>query len=183
MPPATGNNAVITVKVGSDRSGTAGVTSLAGAVLGLFDTATGTTPVATFGTCTSDVDGDCSFTVPNTQAGGANRDRRFFVKQISSPTGYYTNTTLAVGTTVASTSYAFQTGTQLRNGTIYRSTVDFMIDTGNDEQPRVRRHLAGQPQQSDVAAAVRYSRGNRRRPVELGGCTTCPISRARPRPS
>ena len=129
VPPATGNNAVITVKVGSDRTGTAGVTNLAGVGLGLYDTAAGATPVAGFGTCTSDSDGDCSFTVPNTQTGGANRDRRFFVKQISAPTGYFQNSTLAVGTTVASTAYSFETGTQLRNGTIYTSTVNFMIDT------------------------------------------------------
>ena len=43
VPPATGNNAVITVKVGGDRSGVSGVTSLAGVVLGFYDAATGGT--------------------------------------------------------------------------------------------------------------------------------------------
>ena len=48
VPPATGNNAVITVKVGGDRSGTTGVTGLAGVVLQLYDGGSGgpTTPVA-----------------------------------------------------------------------------------------------------------------------------------------
>ena len=127
VPPATGNNAVITVKVGSDRTGTSGVTSLAGVVLGFFANQTGGTALFT---CTSDADGDCSITVPNTQTGGANRDARYWVRQTAAPTGYFANLTLAVGTTPASTAYTFQTGTQLRNGTIYRSTVDFMIDTG-----------------------------------------------------
>ena len=131
VPPATGNNAVITVKVGSDRVGTSAVSNLAGVQLGLFTTQGGTTPVAGFGTCTSDADGDCSFIVPNAQIGGANRDARYWVKQIGAPAGYFTNTTLAVGTTPVATAYAFQTGTQLRNGQTYSSSVDFMISTGN----------------------------------------------------
>ena len=66
IPPANGNNAVITVKVGGDRSGVNGVTALAGVVLGFYDAATGGSAVFT---CTSDVDGDCSITVPDTQPG------------------------------------------------------------------------------------------------------------------
>ena len=54
------------------------------------------------------------------------------MKQISTAGGYYTNPDLGTGTTAASDPYRFQTGTQLRSGTIYRSTVDFMISTGND---------------------------------------------------
>ncbi|MBP1079174.1 hypothetical protein JOD63_003142 [Microbacterium terrae] len=131
VPPATGNNAVITVKVGSDRTGASAVSNLAGVQLGLYTTQGGTTPVGGFGTCTSDADGDCSFIVPATQTGGANRDSQFWVKQISAPTGYFTNPTLAVGTTPAAQSYSFQTGVQLRNGQTYRSTIDFMISTGN----------------------------------------------------
>ncbi|MCO5953558.1 VWA domain-containing protein [Microbacterium yannicii] len=131
VPPATGNNAVITVKVGSDRVGTSAVSNLAGVQLGLFTTQVGTTPVAGFGTCSSDAGGDCNFIVPNTQDGGANRDARYWVKQIGAPAGYFTNSTLAVGTTPAATPYAFQTGTQLRNGQTYSSSVDFMISTGN----------------------------------------------------
>lgn len=128
VPPATGNDAVITVKAGSDRDGTSAVSNLAGIVLGFYDSATATTPAFT---CTSDADGDCSITVPNTQVGGANRDRRFYVRQISSPAGYYMNSTLAIGTTPASATYTFQTGTQLRSGTTYTSLVNFMIGTGN----------------------------------------------------
>jgi uncharacterized repeat protein (TIGR01451 family) len=133
-PPA--NSSVITVKVGSDRTGTSGVTNLAGVVLGLYDTATSTTLSTGTGnsaTCTSDANGDCSWIVSNTAAGSglnANRDRRFFIKQISAPSGYFTNLTLGTGTTVATDNYVFQTGTQLRSGTTYSSTVDFMISTG-----------------------------------------------------
>ncbi|MHA7986893.1 VWA domain-containing protein [Rathayibacter sp. CAU 1779] len=128
VPPATGNNAVITVKAGSDRNGTSAVSNLEGVVLGFYDTAGSDTPVFT---CTSDANGDCSITVPDTQTRGTNRDRRFFVRQISAPTGYYMNSTLAIGTTPASSAYTFQTGTQLRNGTTYSSLVNFMIGTGN----------------------------------------------------
>ncbi len=128
VPPATGNNAVITVKVGSDRTGTSGVTNLLGVQLGFFANQTGGTALFT---CTSDVDGDCSITVQNTQTGGANRDARYWVRQTAAPSGYFTNPNLGTGTTVASDSYTFQTGTQLRNTVTYRSTVDFMISTGN----------------------------------------------------
>ncbi len=44
IPPATGNNAVITVKVGGDRFGVNGVTNLAGVVLGFYAAATGGSP-------------------------------------------------------------------------------------------------------------------------------------------
>ncbi len=138
VPSATGNNAVITVKVGGDRIGTNSVSNLSGVVLGFFDTATGGTPAFT---CTSDADGDCSIVVPNTQVGppvGANRDRRFWVRQISAPTGWFTNPTLRTGQATASgseqTPYRFQTGTQLRAGQTYTSTEDFMEDSGSSNR-------------------------------------------------
>ncbi len=128
VPPATGNNAVITVKVGANRVTQTAVSNLAGVQLGLYASSTSTTALFT---CTSDADGDCSFTIPNTQTGGANRDARYFVRQNSTASGYFTNPNLGTGTTVASDQYQFQTGTQLRNGTVYSSTVDFMVSTGN----------------------------------------------------
>ena len=129
VPPATGNNAVITVKVGSDRVGTTGVSNLAGVVLGFYDDANGT---ELFDQCTSDADGDCSITVPNTRGGGTNRDRRFFVKQISAPAGYYANLTLGVGSPVGVQNYVFETGNQLRAGQTYRSTAEFMFSNDNN---------------------------------------------------
>ena len=135
VPPATGNNAVITVKVGGDRIGPNAVSNLSGVVLGFFDTATGGTP--TF-TCTADADGDCNIVVPNTQVGppvGANRDRRFWVRQVSGPTGWFTNPTLRTGQATATgseqTPYRFQTGTQLRAGQTYTSTEEFMEGSGS----------------------------------------------------
>src|SRR6478735_8279359 len=130
VPPATGNNAVITVKVGGDRTGTSGVSGLAGVVLGLYANSTGGSAVFT---CTSDADGDCNFTVPDTQVGGTNHDRRFWVRQVSSPAGTYNSTDLGTATnngSAASTAYRFQTGTSLTNGQTYSSTTDFMIGTG-----------------------------------------------------
>ena len=135
IPPANGNNAVITVKVGGDRSGVNGVTALAGVVLGFYDAATGGSAVFT---CTSDVDGDCSITVPDTQQGGVNRDRRFYVRQVSAPGGWFSNPSLRTGnsddTGTQITPYVFQTGPQLRAGTTYSSQSAFMIGTGNTDR-------------------------------------------------
>ena len=132
VPPATGNNAVITVKVGGDRTGASAVSELAGVVLGFFDTTTSPTPAFT---CTSDADGDCSITVPNTDVLGANHNRRFFVEQVSAPAGWFTNPTMRTGQSTAAesqaTPYQFQTGTQLSAGTTYRSTADFMEGSGD----------------------------------------------------
>ena len=98
VPPATGNNAVITVKVGGVRTSQTAVGDLGGVQLGLYLTAGAANPVNnTWAVCTSDADGDCSITVPNTQPVGANRDRRFWVKQISTAAGYYTNPELGTG--------------------------------------------------------------------------------------
>ena len=107
VPPAGPTTAVITVKVGSDRTGITGVTPLAGVVLRAEHRQrgqtgpSGTRPDGVAGTgagwalCTSDADGDCSFIVPDTQAAaggnpaGVNRDARFWVVQASVPAGYY----------------------------------------------------------------------------------------------
>ena len=88
VPTPGAGEAVISVKVGGDRTGIIGVTPLAGVVLQLYDGGAGggTTPVAdSWATCTSDADGDCSFVVPNTAVGGANAGRRFWVRQVSAP--------------------------------------------------------------------------------------------------
>ncbi|WP_262848630.1 VWA domain-containing protein [Mumia quercus] len=145
VPPATGNNAVITVQVGADRVGTTGVTDLAGTTLQLYDGTTApTTPVAdSWATCVSDADGDCSFVVPNTQTGaagcfggaGVNCDRRFWIVQTGVPSGFTENEALRTGNGDGSgsqeTPYQFRTGTALRAGNTYTSATDFMIGSGN----------------------------------------------------
>ncbi|HYN29713.1 MAG TPA: VWA domain-containing protein [Dermatophilaceae bacterium] len=132
IPVPTPTSSVVTVKVGADRSGVDGVTPLPGVVLGFFDAATGGTAAYT---CTADADGDCSITVPNTGGGGANRDRRFYVRQVSAPSGWTVNTSLRTGNADGSGSqadpYVFQTGTQLRGGTTYSSTNQFMVGSGS----------------------------------------------------
>jgi large repetitive protein len=61
--------------------------------------------------------------VPDTQVGGANRDRRFWVRQISAPAGWLANPTLEVGSVanppLRPSTYQFQTPLQLRSGQIY----------------------------------------------------------------
>lgn len=113
VPPANGNDAVITVKVAGDRTSLTGVGPLAGVQLGFYNNETGGTAAYT---CTSDSDGDCSITVPNTNLFGNNRDRRFWVRQVGAAPGHYDNPSLGVGSTVSSTSYRFQTGNRLRAG-------------------------------------------------------------------
>lgn len=147
IPPATGNNAVITVKVGSDRTGVTGVTNLAGVTLllndGGFGGPNGVRPDGVSGTgpgwarCVSDSDGDCSFIVPNTQAGGQNRDDRYWVVQAGVPGGYFANPELRTGGASGSgtaVDYEFRTGTQLRAGNTYSSqdAGDFMLSSGSD---------------------------------------------------
>ncbi|UUI72676.1 VWA domain-containing protein [Cellulomonas xiejunii] len=163
VPTPTGNEAVITVRVGADRAGTTGVTGLAGVTLQLYDGTTApTTPVAAdWATCVSDADGDCSFVVPDTQAGprgctatsGANCDRRFWVVQTGVPEGFTANDALRTGNGDGSgsqvTAYQFRTGRYLRAGTTYTSQSDFMVGTGST----TRTASGGTWQQSRVNPA------------------------------
>ncbi|MFK4834629.1 hypothetical protein ACI3KY_02750 [Microbacterium sp. ZW T2_14] len=144
VPTPGAGEAVITVKVGSDRTGITGVTNLAGVTL-LLNTGnnspSGTRPDGVAGTgdgwakCVSDAQGDCSFVVPNTGSGGANRDARYWVVQSGVPAGYYTNPVLRVGGASGAgdpLAYQFRTGSLLRSGQTYSSqdANDFMLSSG-----------------------------------------------------
>ncbi|WP_203582286.1 prealbumin-like fold domain-containing protein [Microbacterium hibisci] len=148
VPTPGAGEAVITVKVGSDRTGITGVTNLMGVVLllneGTAGGPNGSRPDGVAGTgdgwakCTSDADGDCSFVVPNTGNGGSNRDDRYWVVQSSVPAGYYMNPVLRVGGAAGSGSelaYQFRTGTQLRSGQTYSSqnANNFMLSSGTND--------------------------------------------------
>lgn len=139
VPPADSERAVITVKVGGVRTGATTVAGLAGVTLRLYDGASAPNAPSVvprseaWAVCVSDAAGDCSFSVPATNSGGANRDARFWIKQ-SAPAapGTYTNGSLATGSSSpASTVYTVRTGAQLRAGTTYRSTADFMVGTAS----------------------------------------------------
>ena len=134
VPSAGDDTAVITVKVGGARTDTS-VTPVAGVQLALYslgsDTArTGSMRLTdSWAVCTSDAAGDCSFVIPDTEEGGANYDRQFYVEQVGAPTGWFDDPTVVTsgdGTTFASTAYAVITGAQLRAGNTYSSTTDFM---------------------------------------------------------
>ncbi|TCK45079.1 von Willebrand factor type A domain-containing protein [Leucobacter luti] len=129
----------IVVKTGGDRTGASGVTNLAGVTLllnGGSGSPNGVRPDGVSGAgagwalCVSDANGECTFEVPNTQSGGANRDARFWVVQRTdgAPTGWFTNPSLSTGSSDAgtATAYNFRTGTLLRSGAVYRSTANFM---------------------------------------------------------
>ena len=141
VPPATGNDAVITVKVGGNRLTTAAVAGLAGVTLTLYDgSATApTTPATGIGTntCVSDAAGDCSWIIPNTQTGppaGANLNRQFWVVQTGVPGGWLQNSSLITGPDggpFGPTPYRFRTGTSLVAGNTYSSGGSFMLGTGN----------------------------------------------------
>lgn len=135
VPAAGGNNAVITVKTGGLRTSQSAVGSLAGVELGFYAKKTGGSALFT---CTSDADGDCSVTIPNTQAGplgnswgaGTNYHKQYWVRQTGVPSGYFSNANLGTGVTVTSDNYAFRTPA-VSAGNTYRSTNDFMVATGN----------------------------------------------------
>ena len=165
VPVPTGNEAVISVRVGADRVGTSAVSGVAGTTLQLYDGTTApTTPVAdAWATCVSDADGDCSFVVPDTQAGrfgcfssdaGDNCDRRFWVVQTGAPDGFFINPTLRTGpgdgTGSELTPYRFRTGATLRAGNTYTSQTTFMVSSGSTN----RTASGGVWQQSRVNPAL-----------------------------
>ncbi|WP_137845653.1 LPXTG cell wall anchor domain-containing protein [Microbacterium sp. 2FI] len=140
-------SATITVKVGSDRTSITGVTDLQGVVLHLRnDNGSGTAPSATradgvagdgagWARCVSGPTGDCVFTVPATQAGGANNGTRPWVVQYSVPSTHYMNPTLRVGGAAgagSSLAYQFRMKVGLVGNTSYSSqdVDDLMLGSG-----------------------------------------------------
>lgn len=105
VPAPTASTSVVTVKTGGDRNGDTSVAPLAGVRLGLYAAEDGGTPAFT---CVSDADGDCSFVVTGTAAGGANQGRQFWVRQVAAHDGWFVNDTFRTGGTVT-TPYRFQT--------------------------------------------------------------------------
>ena len=108
--PDLATSTVLHVAVGGDRTGAGqnDVSGLDGVVLGAYQ-GTNPTPVDT---CTSD-GGTCSLIIPDTNVGGDNYNQRFWIRQISAPTGWYTNPTLRTGGSNATPAnvddYEFQT--------------------------------------------------------------------------
>lgn len=139
VPAPAPDESVVTVAVGADRIGTRTVAPLAGTTLGLFATADAPDPVdPDWGLCTSDADGDCSFVVPDTSAGGANAGAQWWVRQVEAPSGWFTNPTLRTGPGSGSGSiaspYAFQTPA-LAGGATYFSESDFMFGPATSGRP------------------------------------------------
>lgn len=154
VPNPTGNNAVINVSVGGDRTASSSVGSLAGVTLQLYTGGSGgpDAPVsAPWATCVSDGDGDCSFTIPDTQPeitectgwvvpivgcvggrwivvqeGGVNYDSRFWVVATAAPGGWYLNAELQRNGSGAD-DYAFRTP-GVEAGETYESGDEFMSD-------------------------------------------------------
>lgn len=111
--------------------------------LALYASDDATAPVNdTWAQCTSDTDGDCSFVVPDTGAGGGNAGRRYHVRQVADgvPDGWYTNPALRTGAGSGSGSvespYRFRTPA-LEGGRTYSSTGDFMFSTDYAANPYV----------------------------------------------
>jgi len=138
VPQPSASTAVITVKVGGVRTSNAAVAPTQGVRLVLLDGSSSTPPPSSasplsdsWATCTSDAQGDCSFVVPNTGVGGANRDRRFYIEQSGAPTGWYGNPAISTstdGNSFTATPYAIRTGLQLQAGNAYASTANFMVN-------------------------------------------------------
>jgi hypothetical protein len=125
---------------------------LAGVTLQLLDgsDATPGAPVAEpWATCLADASGDCTFTVPDTGPGGANRDRRFWITQTGAPAGHTALekvVTSADGSTFQETDYGARTGVRLRGGEQYLSSASFMVDApGVDRSGGVWPSVAANP--------------------------------------
>ncbi|MGW5733112.1 MULTISPECIES: hypothetical protein [Streptomyces] len=141
VPTPAAGSSVVTVKTGGDRNGDATVAPLAGVRLALYASESATQPVAAgWAQCTSDADGDCNFTVPDTASGGANAGQRFWVRQTAEgvPSGWFMNPTLRTGSGSGSGSvespYQFRTPA-LTGGQTYSSTSDFMQSTAWSSSP------------------------------------------------
>lgn len=150
VPRPTGNNAVITVKVGGQRSLTSSTTvsGIPGVTLRLSNNQAGTSlptrgqlgmggTSTSYVECTSDADGDCNFVIPQTSCSWigcwlgsqANRDRVFWIIPVTSvagmtPTGFYDNATLATNAATLVTPPG-QTGSELRAENTYRYTLAY----------------------------------------------------------
>ena len=86
-------------------------------------------------TCISEIDGLCTFTVPDTGPGGGNEDVILLVVQEEDgvPDGWFANTDLRIGGALGNsipTEYEFLVG-PLVGGEIYESGVDFMSTAPN----------------------------------------------------
>ncbi|MGW9168963.1 hypothetical protein [Agromyces sp. NPDC055658] len=124
--------ATIAVRVGGDRTGPASVSGLAGVQLELRADSAGT-PGALIGqpwsTCTSNASGVCTFTVPTPDG-----SRYWVVQRVAPddvPAGWFSNDTLAIGSTPGSQAYRFRTPA-VGSGDDLASSADFMIASGND---------------------------------------------------
>lgn len=83
-------DAVVEVRVGAVAENDDSV-ALAGAQLALFPGLDADEPLnADWATCTSDAGGICVFTVPQTGAGGENRDAELYISAWDAPEGYQT---------------------------------------------------------------------------------------------
>ena len=138
--PDPSTNAVISVKIGGDRTGTSGVdrTVTKEAKLQLYTNdsgAPGTAITEPWGTCETDGDGDCNFQVPiGSGTGQVPSETRLWVKYKSAPTGWFGIDKLRVGqiaTPATPVDYQFRTP-RLQSGEKYRSGTDFMTDIAND---------------------------------------------------
>lgn len=170
-PSSNAGTAVINVNVGGLRTGASSVGGLEGVTLRLHTGGSGGpgNPVnEDWAECVSDSDGDCSFTVPETQPEqthwdwscgwlgcwvvtqheGDNYDTRFWVVQESTPSGWNANDELVVGTATNNyaSDYVFRTGDRLRAGQTYQSGSQFMANSGNQTSTGIWQNSIANPQ-------------------------------------
>ncbi len=140
VPPPSNTTAIVTVKVGGDRTSVSNVAGLPGVDLELWTNSNGSPGQKVnepWAECTSDADGDCNFTVPDTERGGENRGERFWVLQAGTPAGWFSETSLVTGPSFQTSPYRFLTP-ELRATNTYSSTTlydpQFMLGTGSSNR-------------------------------------------------
>ncbi len=154
------------MKVGSQHTNADTVEGLAGVTLTLYNGVAAPTTPAGF-TCISDAQGDCNFTIPNTQAAaggnaaGANHNRQFWVVQTGVPGGWFQNSALVTGAAQGPWSldpYRFRTGPNLEAGQTYTSSGPAPVScsaTRTRVPAGIDWRLAELPQQSTPAESMR----------------------------
>ena len=163
VPPATGNNAVITVKVGGDRTGTHRGGDLAGVVLGLSTTrGDRRRPVGHLGHLHLRRRRRLLLHRPEHPDRGRQPRPAVLGASRSAPPRLATPTPRsAPAPRPPRDPYRFQTGDQLQAGNTYRSTANFMVATGNTTTRRPaasgRTPATTRPSRPSAASTSRWS--------------------------
>lgn len=156
-----GEISTITVDAKAMRTGSNSVDGLAGVMFGLFEsnesynTDSPGEKVDDFPSeCTTDATGQCSISVPQTGWDESNYEERFWVKQLSAPSGYFLNTDFVTGTGNNSSPFA-PTPQVFRTQELTNDDVDIP-----DDASMPNNSMVGPPVDDETDTDDRWVSGN-----------------------